>query len=172
MKIMVSASSAALVLVALLSAVAASNLRSSDLEGEMMETISKAIGESNCRSSSSSESTCTSTKDSETNEACVWCNCQAVPPICVSPEESKSLPSGVYQCDSSNEDASPRFDLPGGKYLQLRETVNEAGSEDADFCDGSSKSISGYMDLKGSKVGSMCRWIVFGEFREKLLEEP
>ena len=169
---MVSASSAALVLVALLSAVAASNLRSSDLEGEMMETISKAIGESSCHAASSSQSKCTSTKDSETNEACVWCKCSAVPPVCVSPEESKGLPPGVFDCGSSNEDASPRFDLPGGKYLQLRETVNEAGSEDADFCDGSSKSISGYMDLKGSKVGSMCRWIVFGECREKLLEEP
>ena len=98
--------SAILVLVALLSAAAAkdhitirSNLRSSDLEQEMVQVISKAAS-------------------------------------------------------GSIEDSTPRFDfgLPGGLYLQLREKVNKAGSKDA-LCDCSSKSISGYMDLKGSKVG-------------------
>jgi len=120
------------------------------------------LGDSNCHAMKS-ESDCSGATDEETNEACVWCKCSAVPPVCVSPEESKSLPPGVFECDASKENTSEEeehddedspvydFGLKDGRTLQLREKVNERGSDEAEFCDASSKSISGYMDLKGSK---------------------
>jgi hypothetical protein len=125
------------------------------------------LGDSNCHAMKS-ESDCSGATDEETNEACVWCKCSAVPPVCVSPEESKSLPPGVFECDASKENTSEEeehddedspvydFGLKDGRTLQLREKVNERGSDEAEFCDASSKSISGYMDLKGSKVRLLC----------------
>lgn len=109
------------------------------------------LKESSCHAATT-QSACSAAVDSETNESCVWCKCAAVPPVCVSPDESKGLPPGVFECDSLDQQ-HPRFEFASvDKTLQLRETVHEKGSESGEFCDASSKSISGYMDLKGSKV--------------------
>jgi len=159
---------ASVALLGLLSVVAAKDgLRNSNNKGnvsveEMQSLLKLGVGESNCHGFSSSESACTGATDENTNEHCVWCKCSAVPPVCVSPEESKSLPPGVFDCatpgseatmEDTEEETATVFDfgLEDGRTIQLRETVNEKGSEDGDFCDSSSKSISGYMDLKGSK---------------------
>ncbi len=106
--------------------------------------------ESSCLAAKT-QSACSSATDSETNEACVWCKCAAVPPVCVSPEESKGLPPGVFECDAASA-GNNVFEFGETKTLQLREKVSEKGSSDGEFCDASSKSISGYMDLSGSKV--------------------
>ena len=110
-----------------------------------------------------SKDECKSTTDTDSDTPCVWCECAAVPPVCVSSEESKGLPPGVFDCgDASSPDNFYDFGLESGTVLQLRKTVIESGSETAsDFCDASSKSISGYMDLKGSKVCIVLYCIVF-----------
>ena len=141
------------------------------------------VGDSNCHAMKS-QSDCASATDEDTNASCVWCKCSAVPPVCVSPEESKGLPPGVFECDAAaaaasseeeedSQESPPVYDfgLKDGRTIQLREKINERGSDDADFCDASSKSISGYMDLKGSKVCFFFSlWhFVFFQSREKLL---
>ena len=124
-------------------------------------------GKSSCHAKKA-KSDCTGTVDEDTGGSCVWCECAAVPPVCVSPDEASGLPPGVFDCGSEkaaaaeNENQPPKekvhpypsydFGLQDGPTVQLREKVTESGTEDAEFCDASSKSISGYMDLKGSKV--------------------
>ena len=139
------------------------NLRASGSSREGLLELDVDVDDSNCHAMKS-QSDCASATDEATNASCVWCKCSAVPPVCVSPEESNSLPPGVFECDASatataassesNDDSLPVYDfgLKDGRTIQLREKINERGSEDAEFCDASSKSISGYMDLKGSKV--------------------
>ena len=132
--------------------------------------VAEYESESNCHGISA-EGDCASTIDDINNQSCVWCKCAAVPPVCVSKDEASALPPGVFDCatatstspdsdsdsDSDNnndegDDLVYDFGLTDGRIVQLREKVSESGSEDAEFCDASSKSISGYMDLKGSKV--------------------
>lgn len=86
---------------------------------------------------------CLSTQD-ENGSSCVWCECQAVPPVCVTEEQSASLPPGVFQCSSS---------APGlFKFVEDRtHQLTEIDHDNSDMCDATSKSISGYMDIKGSK---------------------
>jgi len=122
---------------------------------------SSELGESSCHGMKA-ESGCVSTIDEDSNQSCVWCKCEAVPSRCYSPEEAAGLPRAVFDCGIASPDAEPNkktsdedsvydFGLKDGRTLQMREKFTESGSEDAEFCDASSKSISGYIDLKGSK---------------------
>jgi hypothetical protein len=127
-----------------------------------LRTTATSSDESNCHSIHD-KNLCKAESDNESNESCIWCECSAVPPVCVSEDESKSLPAGVFTCESpdssSSSDAAQDndeliydFGLNDGRIIQLRENIMEKGSEEGEFCDSSSKSISGYMDVKGSKV--------------------
>lgn len=125
-------------------------------------TATLSSNESNCHNIHE-ERVCSLSNDNESNKSCVWCQCQAVPSVCVSEDESKTLPPGVFNCkspDSSSNAAHDNddkdeliydFGLNDGRIIQLRENIMEKGSEEAELCDSSSKSISGYMDVKGSK---------------------
>ena len=54
--------------------------------------------------------------------------------------------------DDDDDDGSLfNFHLSDGRTHHLQEKIMDVGSTDGDICDGSSKSISGYMDIKGSK---------------------
>jgi cathepsin A (carboxypeptidase C) len=86
---------------------------------------------------------CLSTQDSDGSN-CVWCECQAVPPVCVTADQSNSLPPGVFQCSSS---APGLFRFVDDRTHKL----TELDHGNSDMCDSTSKSISGYMDIKGSK---------------------
>lgn len=88
------------------------------------------------------EKDCYATTDDETNQPCVWCSCSAVPSVCVSPEQAKDLPDGVFDCS-----APGLFSFVDDKTHHLKENVMES----SDLCDASTKSISGYMDITGSK---------------------
>ena len=88
---------------------------------------------------------CLSSTDDSNSEACVWCECQAVPSVCVTKDQADSLPPGVFQCSSSSSPGEFRFQQ--GKVHNLNENLMDK----SDLCDASSKSISGYMDIKGSK---------------------
>ncbi|KAG7370847.1 peptidase S10 serine carboxypeptidase family protein [Nitzschia inconspicua] len=94
------------------------------------------------------EKHCFATKDEGTGKSCVWCDCQAVPSVCVTPDQAEGLPPGVFDCKSPDKTFFD-FHLEDGRTHQLKETITEAGAEN--ICDASSKSISGYMDVKGSK---------------------
>jgi hypothetical protein len=104
---------------------------------------------------------CLAAKDSSTDMPCVWCDCSAVPSVCVTQDQAKDLPPGVFDCktpgSNHNDDAAKTleglfdFHLDDRRTFQLKESVIEAGSDASDICDSSSKSISGYMDIKGSK---------------------
>ena len=139
-----------------------------DSESNIHSRISKFLdlGESNCHAMTS-QSACNAATDNDTKASCVWCKCSAVPSVCVSPEESKSLPPGVFECDADDADIRQEeeglvfdFGRQDGSILQLREKINEKGSAEGEFCDASSKSISGYMDLKGSKVGYVISYLL------------
>lgn len=107
------------------------------------------------------EKTCYETTDSGTNDHCVWCDCQAVPSVCVTKDQSESLPSGVFDCKSPdmagvkiNDDRNNEMFqfVDEGRTYHLKETVAGGGVDGPEsICDPSSKSISGYMDVKGSK---------------------
>lgn len=66
-----------------------------------------------------------------------------MPSVCVTVDESKSLPAGVFDCDSNNDDDDDIYDfgLKDGRIIQLRENPMERGSDESQFCDSSSKSI-------------------------------
>ncbi len=89
------------------------------------------------------EHQCLASKD-EGGDSCVWCQCQAVPPVCVTAEQAQQLPAGVFQCSSS---APGLFQFVEDRVHYLKELDHGF----SDICDASSKSISGYMDIKGSK---------------------
>ena len=115
------------------------------------------------------EKTCYETADDSgggdsSSSHCVWCECQAVPSVCVTKEQSESLPPGVFDCKSPDVETSPEedeeegegegegngiFRFVDGHTHHLTETIDVGGPES--ICDPSSKSISGYMDIKGSK---------------------
>ena len=126
--------------------------------------------ESNCHSIHDKH-LCQTENDNDSNKSCVWCECSAVPPVCVSDTESKGLPAGVFTCESPDAAAQDNdndndnedeliydFGLNDGRIIQLRENIMEKDSEEGEFCDSSSKSISGYMDVKGSKVRNVLRY--------------
>jgi len=133
-------------------------------------------GESTCHAMNS-ESACESSIDQDTQKSCVWCKCAAVPSVCVTSDETQTLPSGVFDCgnqENNNQESNGKkvHDFGLDHTLQLRETIVEAGSEDADFCDASSKSISGYMDLKGSKYDEYSdKHLFFWMFEKRATEE-
>lgn len=104
------------------------------------------------------EHKCYAAQDESSGRNCVWCDCQAVPPVCVTPDQAQSLPPGVFDCKSPDvgSDGDENSDGPAFRFVpdrthRLTEHVMEAGSDDGAICDPSSKSISGYMDIKGSK---------------------
>jgi len=86
------------------------------------------------------ERQCESTKD-DSGDSCVWCACQAVPSVCVTPSQAQDLPPGVFECSTPG-----LFEFVDDRVHHLKEH-----EDDSDICDASSKSISGYMDIKGSK---------------------
>lgn len=99
------------------------------------------------------EHQCLSSKD-ESGGSCVWCQCQAVPSVCVTEDQSKQLPPGVFQCSNSDHEHSMEEKEGPGLFHFVEDRVyhlKEIDQGNSDICDASSKSISGYMDIKGSK---------------------
>jgi len=60
----------------------------------------------------------------------------------VTPDQAKDLPDGVFECSSPG-----LFNFVPDKQHHLKENIMDK----SDFCDASSKSISGYMDISASK---------------------
>lgn len=111
------------------------------------------------------ETQCNGSVDSE-NVPCVWCKCAAIPSECLSVEQSNAVPPGVFECadppqqglrsekgkvEETQTDAettsadSPKYDGQFMNYMLKDEIV------DPTLCDPKSLSLSGYMDISGSK---------------------
>ena len=82
------------------------------------------------------EQSCYATTDSNAGGACLWCECQAIPSECLSPEQAKLVPSGVFKCST-----------PSQKSKKERITITVDPVHE-DLCDVNSK--SGYMSVEGS----------------------
>lgn len=91
---------------------------------------------------------CAQTID-EQRQPCVWCVSGAIPSECMSSAQAESLPSGVFDC------STPRFHFDSQVFLgrRLRYSLKTTTPEPevSDICDASSKSLSGYIDIKGSQ---------------------
>jgi len=94
----------------------------------------RAITTSNCNDQSD-ESSCLNTLDPASGQSCLWCKCQAIPSECLTPEQAKQVPPGVFDCSSD-----------GGFFKDNIELV--ANPVEDDVCDKNSK--SGYLSVKGS----------------------
>jgi hypothetical protein len=104
------------------------------------ETLLRFGAEADCIAIKDKDQCLSSTDGSD---SCVWCECQAVPSVCVSKDQADSLPPGVFQCSS-----------PVGEFHFVEDRVHhlkENPMGKSEICDPSSESISGYMDIKGSK---------------------
>lgn len=94
------------------------------------------------------QAACARTLD-EHQQPCYWCEAGAIPSECMSSEQAASLPSGVFDCSTPG---SFRFDSHVfGQRQEYTLKTKTAQPEVSDICDSSSKSLSGYIDIKGSE---------------------
>lgn len=94
------------------------------------------------------QDTCARTLD-EHQQPCYWCEAGAIPSECMSSEQAASLPSGVFDCSTPG---SFRFDSHVfGRRQEYTLKTKTPQPEVSDICDNSSKSLSGYIDIKGSQ---------------------
>jgi len=157
------------------SPLAEAHLRGGNGDVETLEIKNEASSKIISELKLSDDSTCLSIKDedkcnvaSDSNGVeCVWCKCAAVPSECVSVEQSKALPDGVFDCATRNDtDVSSTASTAtsvvssmlktdtahGDKYDASKLTFTlEDGEVDRNLCDPKSKSYSGYVDIEGSK---------------------
>lgn len=82
--------------------------------------------DSNCHDIASSDA-CRSATDLESGAECVWCECAAVPSLCVTADEAKGLPAGVFNCDATaSRVASPVISSQLAEDVAARSTKNTA----------------------------------------------
>ena len=102
---------------------------------------------SNLRSSCNNapdQAACFATSDAATGEACAWCEAGAIPSECMSQEQAKDLPSGVFDCSTP---ALQSYVFASGRTVSVQADPEPSVN---DICDDSVKSLSGYMDISGS----------------------
>jgi hypothetical protein len=87
------------------------------------------------------QSSCFQTVDEESGLPCSWCVAGAIPSECVTQEQAAQLPESVFECSTPGLTTS--FDF-------TEDVSHTFFSKNNDICDPASKSISGYMDIKGS----------------------
>lgn len=100
---------------------------------------SDPLQESACNRVTSKES-CFATIDDDSGKPCSWCVAGAIPSECVTQEQAAQLPESVFECS-----------IPGlSSFDFVQDKSHTFFAKDNDICDPSSKSLSGYMDIKGS----------------------
>jgi Serine carboxypeptidase len=123
-----------------------------ETEDDDADNNSNFPAESSCNRASSLEE-CRTVADDDTSQPCQWCVAGAIPSECMSPQQASMLPSGVFECSTPGS-GSNNNNNKNANVLEFGPVMVQVRSQqvtEADFCDGSSKQISGYMDLKGSK---------------------
>lgn len=124
----------------------------------------RAIEESSCMQFQM-EDECNGSVDDD-GVQCVWCKCSAIPSECLNVNQSQKVPAGVFDCASPTEIVK---DIPQGKKITHMISSSDVTSDssvydgsmfqyslrddavDGSLCDPSSKSLSGYIDVTGSK---------------------
>jgi len=102
------------------------------------------------------KSSCEGQIDADGNN-CVWCDCQAVPSECLSVQQSQGLPAGVFNCgtvplrvEADDGETEVLMDYNDADEFKRGYTLSTE-EVDGSLCDPGSKSLSGYLDIKGSK---------------------
>ena len=132
--------------------------------GSLVSAI-ETVGESSCMNIHEEEECNGSVDDS--NVSCVWCKCSAIPSECLSVEQSEHVPPGVFDCAQPNpQETVPGVSTPSRTNAKRQDSVSMDApvydgakmtytltddEVDESLCDPTSKSISGYMDVSGSK---------------------
>jgi|UPI000581A2AE cathepsin A (carboxypeptidase C) len=119
-----------------------------DVVASSKSNLRASIDESSCNTLKNRES-CFQNSDDATGKSCEWCVSGAIPSQCMSQEQAALLPAGVFEC--STPGVQQGRERPDSFLFNDRTfRLNAREGQDA-ICDPSSKSISGYMDLEGSK---------------------
>lgn len=110
-----------------------------------------SIAESSC--SQFGEDDCNGSQDDD-GVQCVWCKCSAIPSECLNVEQAKAAPPGVFDCapapSPSTEFSTVSADSIGYNPDRFNYNLKE-NPVDGSLCDPDSLSISGYVDITGSK---------------------
>ena len=114
----------------LLSSCSSSSVTDTALRGSIADHDQQS---SPCNQVSTKEQ-CYDTKDDATGTSCLWCSCKAIPSECLSPDQAKLVPSGVFQCSTPSRSKMERITIT---------------SDPVTICDVNSK--SGYMSIDGSE---------------------
>lgn len=61
--------------------------------------VTSVVSQDPCHTAHTDQASCDA--DTKTGGGCTWCKCAAVPSACFTLADSKKLPPGVYECDSS-----------------------------------------------------------------------
>lgn len=93
-----------------------------------------------------------STSSDEDGIQCVWCECSAVPSVCMNVDQAKKMPPGVFDCNISPDSHSSSVMTADAAAAPSPSLYSLHDDEvDGSLCDPDSKSLSGYMDITGSK---------------------
>jgi cathepsin A (carboxypeptidase C) len=122
---------------------------------EHLLAVKSSIAESSC--SQLGEDECGGSQDDD-GVQCVWCKCSAIPSECLNVEQAKAAPPGVFDCapapspsvEEESASTTVSADSIGYNPDQFNYSLKES-PVDGSLCDPDSLSISGYVDITGSK---------------------
>jgi hypothetical protein len=138
---------------------------SSSTSSTATATLSNPTDTTSACHSQKDKAACFGTMDESTGTTCEWCECAAIPSECLTQEEAKLAPPGVFLCSTPGRSSDPEEDEEkehihheqgkDGMYIfsdyHAKFTSDIVAENNDDFCDASSKSLSGYFEVAGSK---------------------
>lgn len=120
---------------------------------------SSSFSSSSCNQISTADA-CYGSVDDQDGSACEWCIAGAIPSECMSSAQAQLLPDGVFDCspvrpNQNNQKTSASSSKRRG-VVRFPNKNNDHPSPTIqpdynDLCDPSSKSLSGYVDIRGSE---------------------
>jgi cathepsin A (carboxypeptidase C) len=131
------------------------NLRSTTILHKQNTNNDAALTSSTC--SKIHDSTDCAQSSDENGISCVWCECSAVPSVCMNMDQAQKMPPGVFDCNNSPDEEKKKeehaFVTADAPTYHTSSTLYSLRSDEVDgsVCDPSSKSLSGYVDISGSK---------------------
>ena len=127
---------------------ASAELLRSGIISSAAETVQQ-VADSACNNQHD-QASCFGTIDESSGSPCSWCECAAVPSECLSPEQAKLVPPSVFNCKTPGREFQFLQDDGSTTYRSKLHSHPVHDTKDDEFCDASSKSMSGYFEVKGS----------------------